>query len=346
MCEYFRDAGAGRAALHRQHLPLRAGGLRGVGAARPHAVSAVGYQPTMALRDGRPPGAHHLDRQGLDHLDAGRSTCPPTTITDPAPVATFAHLDSTIVLERAHRRARHLPGRGSAALHLADARPAARRRGALRRGPRGPAHPPALRGPARTSSPSSASRSSPTRTGRGGPRPPHPAVPLPALLRRRAVHRHPRAVREGGRHRALASRRSSRASTTSCPRRPSTWWAASTTSSRKAEKLAAVGEADREPSPCRNDLRARDPHSGADDLRRRVRAMTVPAEGSPRSAGGTRAARERRGQGEVKVEDGAASPSSCSSPTASSRSTRTARASSQTAERRPTTSTSSAPERP
>ena len=29
----------GRAALHRQHLPLHAGGLRGVGAARPHAVA-------------------------------------------------------------------------------------------------------------------------------------------------------------------------------------------------------------------------------------------------------------------------------------------------------------------
>src|SRR3712207_7291757 len=29
----------GRAAVHRQHLPLRAGGLRGLGAARPDAVA-------------------------------------------------------------------------------------------------------------------------------------------------------------------------------------------------------------------------------------------------------------------------------------------------------------------
>ena len=39
MAEYFRDeAGTGRAALHRQHLPLHPGGFRGVGAAGPHAL--------------------------------------------------------------------------------------------------------------------------------------------------------------------------------------------------------------------------------------------------------------------------------------------------------------------
>ena len=60
----------GRAALHRQHLPVRAGGLRGLGAARPHALR--GRLPADAGdRDGRPPGADHLDQRGLGHLDPG-----------------------------------------------------------------------------------------------------------------------------------------------------------------------------------------------------------------------------------------------------------------------------------
>ncbi len=38
MAEYFRDRASGRAAVHRQHLPLRPGGLRGVRAAGPYAL--------------------------------------------------------------------------------------------------------------------------------------------------------------------------------------------------------------------------------------------------------------------------------------------------------------------
>ena len=60
----------GRAALHRQHLPLRAGGLRGLGAARPHAERR-GLPADARDRDGRAAGAHHLDDQGLDHVGAG-----------------------------------------------------------------------------------------------------------------------------------------------------------------------------------------------------------------------------------------------------------------------------------
>ena len=50
----------GRAAVHRQHLPVRAGGLGGVGAARAHALA--GRLPAHARdRDGPAPGADHLD---------------------------------------------------------------------------------------------------------------------------------------------------------------------------------------------------------------------------------------------------------------------------------------------
>ena len=70
MAEYFRDEGAGRAPLHRQHLPLRAGGLRGLGAARPHAER--GRLPADARdRDGPAAGAHHVDADGLGHVGAG-----------------------------------------------------------------------------------------------------------------------------------------------------------------------------------------------------------------------------------------------------------------------------------
>ena len=48
------------------------------------------------------------------------------------------------------------------------------------------------------------------------PRPPHPALPDAAVLRRRGVHRHARPVRPGRARRCAASRRSSKASTTTC----------------------------------------------------------------------------------------------------------------------------------
>ena len=70
--------GPRRAALHRQHLPLRPGRLRGLGAARPHAERRR-LPADAGDRDGPAPGADHLDQDRLDHLGAGRSTCRPTT---------------------------------------------------------------------------------------------------------------------------------------------------------------------------------------------------------------------------------------------------------------------------
>ena len=60
----------GRAALHRQHLPLHAGRIGSVGAARPHAVRRR-LPADAAHRDGRAAGADHLDQERLDHLGAG-----------------------------------------------------------------------------------------------------------------------------------------------------------------------------------------------------------------------------------------------------------------------------------
>ena len=66
-----RHRGARRAALHRQHLPLHAGWLGGLGAAGPHAVRR-GLSAEPGRGDGAVAGAHHLDEEGVDHVDAGR----------------------------------------------------------------------------------------------------------------------------------------------------------------------------------------------------------------------------------------------------------------------------------
>ena len=107
--------------LHRQHLPLHAGGHRGVGAARPHAFG--GGLPADAGRgDGPAAGAHHLDQDGLDHVDPGglRAGGRPDR-----PVARD-HVRPPGRDRRAvarHRLARHLSGGRSARFDVAPGRP-------------------------------------------------------------------------------------------------------------------------------------------------------------------------------------------------------------------------------
>ena len=73
-----RRRGAGRAALHRQHLPLHPGGLRGVGAPRPHpqspSVTSRRWPPRWAsCRSASPRPTRARSPR------CRRSTCPPTT---------------------------------------------------------------------------------------------------------------------------------------------------------------------------------------------------------------------------------------------------------------------------
>ena len=124
-----RRGGEGRPPLHRQHLPLHPGGLRGLGPPRPHALG--GRLPADAAdRDGRAAGADHLDQEGLDHLGAGHLR-PRRRLHRPRP-------GHDLRAPRRHhqplapdRRARDLPGGRPARLHLAHPRPADHRRGAL-----------------------------------------------------------------------------------------------------------------------------------------------------------------------------------------------------------------------
>ena len=112
-----RRAEAGRAAVHRQHLPLHPGRLRGVDAARPHALGRR-LPADAGRRDGRAAGAHHLDARSLDHLDAGdlrarrRHHRPGAAHDVRAPRRDDGALAADL-------RAGHLPGRGPARLDVA-----------------------------------------------------------------------------------------------------------------------------------------------------------------------------------------------------------------------------------
>ena len=182
--------GPGRAALHRQHLPLRAGGLRGVGAPRPHAERR--RLPADARdRDGPAPGADHVDARRARSRRCRRSTCPPTT----SPTRAGEHVRPP---RRVHRRSRadlgegHLPGGRSARLELARADAAAssatsttttatRVQEILQRYKRPPGH---HRHPRH----GRALRRGQARRPAG---PQDPALPLAADVRRRGVHRQP-----------------------------------------------------------------------------------------------------------------------------------------------------------
>ena len=157
-----RGGRPGRAAVHRQHLPLRPGGLRGVGAARPDALG--GRLPADARdRDGRAAGADHLDPAGLGHLDPGdlrargRPHRPGAGLGVRAPERDHDALAGDL---REGDLSRGRPAR----LDLDDPQARHRRRGALPRSrPRSRRCCSATRS-CRTSSRSSASTSSPTRT--------------------------------------------------------------------------------------------------------------------------------------------------------------------------------------
>ena len=121
-----RRAEPGRAAVHRQHLPVHPGRLRGVDAARPDAVRG-GLPAQPGRRDGRAAGADHLDPWSLDHLDAGDLRARRRLHRPGAGDDVRAPRRDDRALPR-DRLARHLPGRGPADLDLADPRPAVHRR--------------------------------------------------------------------------------------------------------------------------------------------------------------------------------------------------------------------------
>ena len=94
-----RRRGQGRAAVHRQHLPVHAGGVRSVGAARPHAVGRR-LPADAAHRNGDLQERITSTKKGsITSVQA--IYVPADDYTDPAPATTFAHLDATTNLSRA-----------------------------------------------------------------------------------------------------------------------------------------------------------------------------------------------------------------------------------------------------
>ncbi len=191
-----RPRGPGRAPVHRQHLPLCAGRLRGLRAARPDAFP--GRLPAHArVRDGRAPGADHLHPERIGDLDPGhlrargRPHGPCSGLGFRAPQRDH----DAFPLDLGER---DLSGRRPARLDLHHPQGGDPRRGALPRGQRGQAGAPALQGaPGHHRDPRNR-RALRRGQGDGGARPQDRALPLAAVLCRGAVHRHPRGVREGG----------------------------------------------------------------------------------------------------------------------------------------------------
>ena len=199
--------------------------------------SAVGYQPTLGTEMGALQERITSTKKGsITSVQA--IYVPADDITDPAPATAFAHLDATTVLSRQLTELGHLPGGGSARLDLPHPRPEhPRRRSTTGRRARCSRSCSATR-ISRTSSPSWAWRSSPTRTSSRSSR----ARKIQRFLSQpffvaEVFTGQPGTYVEARRHRPRASRRSSRASTTTCPSRPSTWSAASTRRVEKAKKL-------------------------------------------------------------------------------------------------------------
>ena len=161
--------------------------------------SAVGYQPTLATDMG-------ALQERITSTNKGSITSvqaiyvPADDLTDPAPATSFAHLDATTVLSRSIAELGIYPGRGPAGLHLALARSADRRRGALSGGARSAEDPADLQVAAGHHRHSGHGRAVGRGQAGGGPRPQDPALPVAAFPCGRGVHRLPRRVRAHRRH--------------------------------------------------------------------------------------------------------------------------------------------------
>ena len=163
MAEYFREQGGQDVLLFIDNIFRFVQAGSEVSALLGRMPSQVGYQPTLETEMGQLQERITSTREG-SVTSVQAIYVPADDLTDPAPASVFAHLDATTTLSRVDLREGHLPGRRSAGLDLDDPRARHRGRGALQRRQRGQGDPAALQESCRTSSPSSASTSSPTRT--------------------------------------------------------------------------------------------------------------------------------------------------------------------------------------
>ena len=232
--------------------------------------SQVGYQPTLESEMGQLQERITSTRKGsVTSIQA--IYVPADDLTDPAPASVFAHLNATTTLSRAisekgiypavdpldststilkpeivgeeHFNVANEVKAGAAALpRAAGHHRHPRHRRALRRGPRARAA-----------------------------RAPHRALPVAAVPRGRAVHRHAGRSTCRSPRPCARSARSSTASTTTCPSRRSSSRARSTTSSQRQGRAAAGARRTTSPRTRRRPRPRRRGRAGDDERRRRGR---------------------------------------------------------------------------
>jgi len=100
MAEYFRDEGNQDILLFIDNIFRFAQAGSEVSALLGRTPSAVGYQPTLATEMGQLQERITSIRDGGSITSVQAVYVPADDFTDPAPVATFAHLDSTVSLDR------------------------------------------------------------------------------------------------------------------------------------------------------------------------------------------------------------------------------------------------------
>ena len=199
MAEYFRDEEGRDVLLFIDNIFRFTQAGSEVSALLGRMPSAVGYQPNLATEMAALQERITSTKKGsITSLQA--VYVPADDYTDPAPATTFAHLDSTIRLERSIAELGHLPGGRPADLDLPGPGPAGRGQRALRRGPGDQARPPALPRPPGHHRDPRHRRAVRGGQGHGRPGPPPPAVHEPAVHGRGGLHGPPRQVREHPRH--------------------------------------------------------------------------------------------------------------------------------------------------
>ncbi len=237
VAEYFRDVEGRDVLLFIDNIFRFTQAGSEVSALLGRMPSAVGYQPNLATEMGELQERITSTKKGsITSVQA--IYVPADDLTDPAPATAFAHLDATTVLSRAIAEIGIYPAVDPLDSTLEDPRPARRRRGALPGRARGAERPAALQGPPGHHRDPRHGRAVGGRQAHRHARAQDPALPVAAVLRRRAVHRHARAATSRSPTPSRASSASSPARWTSTPSRRSSWSAPSTRRSRPARRCS------------------------------------------------------------------------------------------------------------
>ena len=220
MAEYFRDAGGQDVLLFIDNIFRFVQAGSEVSALLGRMPSQVGYQPTLETEMGQLQERITSTRKG-SVTSVQAIYVPADDLTDPAPASVFAHLNATTTLSRAISEKGIYPAVDPLDSTSTILKPDILGEEHFRGRQRGQGDPAALQGAAGHHRDPRHRRALRRGQADGAARAQDRALPVAAVLRRRAVHRHARASTCRSPRRSAASRRSSRASTTRCPSAPS-----------------------------------------------------------------------------------------------------------------------------